>query len=218
MIFAHTWQWILAPSPATGAVKTQTRRIVKAGEYLGRMYNTLDTCVAMRNGKHKWVVSADYSYAVQPGRGKPAIWWRDLSDIGDDENTPCTRTIEYAHVKPAPDGHESFYDYTGGKAHILTDSHFEQLRIRITNIRQEDVRKITNEDARAEGFLSIYEFLDCWAKMHDKTAYKLSHSTDMSDGDEYGISSHMEEWVSYLKGQRPANLYRAWALTFEVVK
>lgn len=53
MIFAHTYQWIIDKSPHTGERKTQTRRPYVEGK--PPRYDV---------GK---------TYAVQPGRGKPAV-------------------------------------------------------------------------------------------------------------------------------------------------
>ena len=52
MIFAHTYQWIIDKSPHTGEQKNQTRRTANS---LTPRY---------RVGK---------TYAIQPGRGKPAV-------------------------------------------------------------------------------------------------------------------------------------------------
>lgn len=41
-------------------------------------------------------------------------------------------------------------------------------RIRITGIRRENVRKISDDDARAEGFASRNAFLYLWQLMHDE--------------------------------------------------
>jgi hypothetical protein len=73
-------------------------------------------------------------------------------------------------------------------------------RVRITNIRREDVRAISETDAKAEGFSSPSQFLRVWCEMHDKPAL---YPTD--------------EGMLILVDGRPAARYDAWALTFEVV-
>lgn len=89
------------------------------------------------------------------------------------------------------------------------------LRIRITGIRREDVRNISNTGAWAEGFTDELEFWRVWCDLHDKTPVRLkwlperlNHLSVVTN--KYGISG--------LLMCRPAHLYTAWALTFEVVK
>jgi hypothetical protein len=61
MIFAHTLESVLS------GAKTQTRRLVKAGESL-----TADgTCICAASGRKLYQVGR--TYAVQPGRGKRAV-------------------------------------------------------------------------------------------------------------------------------------------------
>lgn len=75
-------------------------------------------------------------------------------------------------------------------------------RIRITDIRREDVRNISDEDALAEGFGDRESFLELWVEMHDPSAL-LSYQALYRDG---AISA------------QPAERYDAWVLTFEFVK
>lgn len=91
-------------------------------------------------------------------------------------------------------------------------------RIEITQIREEDVRNVSWQDACAEGFSGAFEFLRVWTMMHDKTAARAWDKTDFSDGDESGYMGQGEGWMSWLKGQRPAKFYSAWALTFRLVE
>ena len=72
-------------------------------------------------------------------------------------------------------------------------------RIRITDIRREDVSNISFEDAVAEGFPDEFEFMRTWLKMYDKQVFR----------DEY--------WGLKTLAARPAERYDAWALTFELV-
>jgi hypothetical protein len=91
-------------------------------------------------------------------------------------------------------------------------------RIRLTDIRREDVRCISEQDAVAEALYSPFEFLEVWTHMHDKPAWNAQNNTDFSDGDESGRISHSAAWMSWLKGTRPAERYQAWVLTFELVQ
>lgn len=72
-------------------------------------------------------------------------------------------------------------------------------RIRITDIRREDVRHISVEDVWAEGFLSKFEFIQTWVSMHDKPVLRYP------------------DWKLTSLSARPADRYDAWALTFELV-
>ena len=69
MIFQHTWQDVMSGR------KTQTRRIVKAGESSAARFNIAATAtnrvVLSASGRIKWYTGG--TYAVQPGRGKKAI-------------------------------------------------------------------------------------------------------------------------------------------------
>lgn len=77
-------------------------------------------------------------------------------------------------------------------------------RIRLTDIRREDVRNISEEDACAEGFGPVVHprvaFLYVWTGFYDP----IGHRFPLYNRD--------------LLIDRPAALYDAWALTFEVVK
>lgn len=150
MIFQHTIDKVLSGE------KTQTRRIVKPGEefYPADMG---DAAAVMHKGfsAYRLVYEVGRTYAIQPGRGKPAV-----------------------------------------------------ARMRITDIRREDVREISWEDADAEGFVSATHFLLLWTKMHDPEHYKRYPTTGQQ-------SLAIEQGILC---QRPAERYQAWALTFEVVK
>lgn len=84
-------------------------------------------------------------------------------------------------------------------------------RIRITSIRCEDVREISEADVKAEGFETASDFFITWCKMHDK-GQMLPIIPDYYTGSIVwqGVRSELQ--------QRPAERYMAWALTFELVK
>lgn len=65
MIFQHTWQAIVDGN------KTMTRRVVKPGEKLLFSDDTNQFYMVTSEGRVRWATRR--SYAVQPGRGKPAI-------------------------------------------------------------------------------------------------------------------------------------------------
>ena len=77
-------------------------------------------------------------------------------------------------------------------------------RIRITGLRREDVREISDDDVKAEGFSSYRDFMWTWISMHDK-----SHAAMIERGElntDYGVK------------HRPADRYDAWVIEFELVK
>lgn len=91
-------------------------------------------------------------------------------------------------------------------------------RIEIRDIRAEDVRTITPEDAKVEGFALPFDFLATWVKMHDK---EVNLARDMY-GYHWGVgwgryTSCADEQFYKFINYRPHERYQAWALSFEVV-
>lgn len=170
MIFQHTYEWITQPSPHTGQLKTQTRRLVldnwdnqqvrEVAQYAdGRIawVSRQDCRGAKERRMLRWLVGRDY--AVQINRGVAAI-----------------------------------------------------TRIRILEIRREDVRHISEADARAEGYASPLGFLFTWTHMHDPDGYHLlRESTQLDRWRDAGA------WKQLIFN-RPHARYQAWVLTFEVVR
>lgn len=75
-------------------------------------------------------------------------------------------------------------------------------RVKILKIEDQDVRHITPDEARAEGFASVGDFLAVWIKMHDKKAYARWEVLGRD--------------LSYL-WQRARENYQAWVLWFEFI-
>lgn len=166
MIFQHTYKWIAEASPHTRTLKTQTRRLAKPSDYWheGTVYtNTL--C------KHKRWATGN-TYAVQAGRGLPALWTRTLSD----------GTLLY----------ETEIAWSNGAL-------FTPLRIRVRDIRYTDVRTISDEDALAEGFASRESFLGTWVSMHDK---KLFISSARMGGFSFSEKLALEEILATRPAER----------------
>lgn len=110
--------------------KTQTRRVCRVGEELQRDYATRDgytTAVISANGRAKWAVGR--TYAVQPERGSPGVWWGYRFDGRPVRSHPENRWVN--DQKP--------------------------LRIVITDIRQERLQDISKDDVVAEG-VGAYTF------------------------------------------------------------
>jgi len=74
-------------------------------------------------------------------------------------------------------------------------------RIRILDVSREDVRRISAEDAMAEGFETRSDFFIVWCSFYDPQ----------------GIWT-WEDRAAYIPLEsRPSHLYDAWALVFELV-
>ena len=170
--------------------KTQARRIWKPiyfacgasnRGYAARLRpNSTQRITAIETG-HRYVAQVGHTYAVQPGRNKAGVWWW-------------------------PELREWF---DGGGTGVYPDG-FVPLRIRITDIRREDAREISREDALAEGFTGValkYDFLHVWCGMHDKAAQGHILETDTD-------SLLPPMWLN----ERPAERYDCVAYTFEVVR
>jgi hypothetical protein len=180
--------------------KTQTRRLVKPGQGWASDADDkpIESLVIDHNGRTKWRVGN--SQAVCPGRGKPTVWWRNLN--GNIQQAHLI-TVQGSVLTPEFNG-MSWYDCAKRSANEWQDwllsYDFKLLRIRITAIRREDVRAISEADALAEGFHDVDAFLELWCEMHDPAA--LPEYTAM----------YRRGWLD----TRPADRYAAWALSFEV--
>jgi hypothetical protein len=155
MIFQHTWQQVLDGS------KTQTRRLVKPGEIGVRKGNyiyegdvllhilTDDKTVPLEyvvaNNRVKWQVG--HTYAVQPGRGKTNLYhyssymlrWDSIHDTGLPE---LGSTIDQSKRVYGDNWRQKMTTYPNS---------WHEARIRLTAIRQERLRNISEADAKAEG-------------------------------------------------------------------
>jgi hypothetical protein len=156
VIFQHTVDKVL------DGTKTQTRRPVKPGQTLEVDENYYP------DGVYEWqpyggartVYYVGNTYAVQPGRGKPAIWWKHNND------ELLTRPgVEY---RPTQDCDGTDYEtLTRVDCRDYLHEHgWMPARIRITGLRREDVRTISDDDVKAEGFGSRDEFMQTWEMMH----------------------------------------------------
>jgi hypothetical protein len=72
-------------------------------------------------------------------------------------------------------------------------------RIEITGIKREDVRDISNEDVRAEGYKHVRDFLHVWCGMHDPS---IENGT----------------WGETKLMSRPKERYTAWVIQFKLVE
>lgn len=93
-------------------------------------------------------------------------------------------------------------------------------RIRIISIRCEDVRNISVDDARAEGFEGPGEFLNAWCGFYDKRARWEFDPQRVDYWINTGKRRELVGWDTVLKiiSARPAELYQAWVIAFELVR
>lgn len=180
--------------------KTQTRRPVKDGEWLdsldwGVRLHSRTTKLPTSKGRMKVRIGKDYS--VCGGRGWPCTLWK-----------PESGEIYY------PSGERD-------SQHFVMCNGYVPLRILITDIRREDVRGISSEDAEAEGFRSEAEFLLTWCGFYDKRIRGLVQTDGVVlwvDGAGVPCASDVVDFGGWLITTRPAELYQAWAYTFEVLR
>lgn len=143
MIFI-TWEQVLGLKlPAKG----QTRRPVKEGQEANRWDIETDvinevirpSVRSYDTWQSVWVVG--HTYAVQPGRGKPAVWWRP-----DGSATP-TPLDEY--LQKTESGARALW---GPKVKAwLRDHGYREARIEVKKIGRESLQDISEEDCIAEG-------------------------------------------------------------------
>lgn len=159
--------------------KTQTRRPVKTGEVLRQIESPHGGYkpVGMYQNNRAKVV-VGRDYAVQPGRAKPGACWNSEAQTWR-ETGPNNRA----------------------------DDVMQMLRIRITDIRREDVRRISLADVEAEGFYTRDKFWEVWCGFYDVPGLAI-------------IAAHKPHNVLVRTGllERPDELYQAWAYTFEVLQ
>lgn len=107
--------------------------------------------------------------------------------------------------------------------------------ITLTNIRFEDVREISLADAKAEGFETVLDFLAVWVSFYDQNVsltkledgrWRYTQRGESRDLRGPGLTLkvtsravEVEETDAVILGflkSRPAQLYKAWALTFRL--
>lgn len=178
--------------------KTQTRRPVKADEVLRQIespHGGYKPIGVYQHNRAKMLIGKDY--AVVPGRGKRTVLWIPNSGRW------CTPDDEiYAEM------YDARTTVTLDTVFAPPGEGFEFLRIRICDIRREDVRKISLDDAIDEGFNTRNEFWEVWCGFYDKPALEI-------------IAAHKPHNVIVQAGllqERPDELYQAWAYTFEILR
>ena len=99
--------------------------------------------------------------------------------------------------------------------------------IRILEIQQQDVRNITNNDARAEGFYHALDFLITWCGMHDlgmkgfpfqpPTQISLPSKLFFAESQPWPNRNTWSDWTEVLLKQ-PNSHYQAFAYRFEAIE
>lgn len=183
--------------------KTQTRRIVKPGEYMlastlpDTLYDDEDPsdyiwqCVYTAKHRLKWADRRDY--AVQPGRGKPGVWWNGVA-----KTWRCEK----------PD----VADHSLG---------WQPLRIRLLEIRREPLGAISEADAVAEGCTPIF----CSHCISNEALHGIVLGNDCPacNGSQIAVSARDEYRDLWESINGPKSWERdkdkdVWPLTFEVVQ
>ena len=142
--------------------KSQTRRLVKEGEYANDINSYQINAVCRFRKKDslmiaKWQVGKEY--AIQPKRGAGCIG----------KCHACGALSYWVHKKG-----EQFpkqYFLTEKKCDCLCS--WNPVKIRITSIRQENLNNISETDAKREGFKNKWSFLWAFCEINKKEFRKL---------------------------------------------
>lgn len=124
--------------------KSQTRRLVKPGEIASFTSKTKNTVAAVYRGNKcvpenlKWRVGLEESVLDESGK---AVWW-------------CPKCKEIIEPENSEFALSCMYHPSCGKKF-----NFKPLRFRITQICQERLLDVTEENAKAEGFKYEREFI-----------------------------------------------------------
>lgn len=154
MIFQHTWRQVLNGN------KTQTRRLM---ERYRLNTNSKGQIVSLDTASGHRAMALGQRVSIQPGRTKAGLW---LSPI------------EQRPVDPV----EEFNQITGSRVPGMRNdialwlSHHGYIRpaIEFTRFRQQALAEISDEDLRAEGFLSFGEFAETWGNMHTRPGIRVA--------------------------------------------
>lgn len=167
--------------------KTQTRRPVRPGEGLfSPRHARFEDAVYTAKHRLKW--QSGCTYAVQPGRGKPALWYTT-----DDNGDLCIWPYDH---KPDP------------------AQTWQQARILLKEIRCEDVRNIASAEALAEGFETRMQFWWTWIGFYDLPLKKSLSNLPMHNGYPHGLDAF--DLFNAAIRKRDDSPYKAWVLKFEL--
>lgn len=171
--------------------KTQTRRLVEEGDYtwMNPLVFPPKITEVCSSDRTRWTVGK--TYAVQPGRGQPAIWWKP-------DGTPTDTPLD-EYLRKSGSVRETW----GPKVKNWLRKHgYREARIRLTEIRRERVQDISLEGVFAEGIGIMVD-----GRLYPVTVLDVAQEEFASlwnsiyVGAEFEFSTNPE----------------VWALTFEVV-
>lgn len=132
--------------------------------------------------------------ALQPGRGKPGVWWRKTEAFG-------VQTISYS---------QKYHDLVGIDELQMAEFGFRPARIRITSLEKQDVREMTDAQAQRTGFPSAVDYLAWWVNQYEA---KAEYQTAIAIDGKY--PKHV--WDFQKVENRPASIYTALMVGFEFV-
>lgn len=171
--------------------KTQTRRPVKTGDFLGRRYTAAfdvsrdkayTVAVHTAKGIVKW--QEGKSYSIQPGRGKKGVGHFEVTQIRYED----VREISLADAKA--EGFESEVDFLAVWCSFYDDAvHLTKL----DNGRWSLL--IANPGKRVDG----------------------SHVTVNIKSVSVEVVAKADQILELIKARRPDSLYQAWAISFRLV-
>lgn len=172
--------------------KTQTRRLVK------------QQTVPSHDGKEG---NTDGEWLYTPPGGKPTVFF----------SKPCKPGTGFWGLPYTP----ARAKWVVGRTYAVQPGRGKKQvgRILLTEIRREDVREISFDDVRREGFVSKVQFFEVWMQMHDKEAWEWWCDADdyAQDRKYFNDGSSRSLIYDYLPN-RPSHLYDAWVLCFELVQ
>lgn len=180
------FKWELIEKIVAGQ-KTQTRRPVGFKDS-GLFDDEIKTVYT--NGRIKWQVGR--SYAVQYGMNLPTVVW-------DSAKGKALPYINYQDLMSIENGLP------------LSEVGLYPLRIKLLDIRYEDVRNISHEDSLAEGFSDNpkLDFLYTWGGFYNKPSLPIINIAAQTANNPNACPNKL--WTFDDK------FYQAWALSFEVV-
>lgn len=141
--------------------------------------------------------------AIQTGRGKPGVWYRQRY-LGN---------YDYEHEKDWRSQYENYKQknaYQSTYENWLRFRLFRPARIRITSLEKLDVREMTDAQARRTGFELAVDYLAWWATQYDKAYHGW---TDCDWEHEKKRPELWSEGFSY----RPDELYTMVFIGFEFI-
>ena len=193
-----------------GGDKTQTRRLIKEGEFIIDIDSRLSSVM---NPKGSIKYQVDREYKLKAGRTLPQVYYR-LNDAGEIElaHTHKSNTVTMLERFKNDLEHAKIVHEDWGK--VLSLSGYKPLSYRITGLRKEPLQDITEADAIAEG-----------VKCFRDPEYRAQHYWNYQLGvwvlavSDHAQWSYKTQWDSLhaKKGNGWDTNPMVWVIEFEVV-